>query len=57
MSETLLPTPKDWKICDFCGEVFSDTETIACYGCREYKGIMTIEEWEKYYGEQYDDRA
>jgi hypothetical protein len=57
MSETLLPTPKDWKICDFCEEVFSDTETIACYGCREYKGIMTIGEWEKYYGKQYDDRA
>jgi hypoxanthine phosphoribosyltransferase len=57
MSETLSPTPKDWKICSFCEEVSSDTETIVCYGCREYKGIMTIEEWEKYYGEQYDDRA
>lgn len=39
------------RICVFC-----DTATIlpVCVGCEEYKGIMTIAEWEDYTGETWE---
>ena len=37
------------KICCFCESTFSDDVRI-CGFCDEYKGIMTIKEFEEYYG-------
>lgn len=38
------------KICIFCG---NETNEMSCY-CGEYKGLMTIAEWEAYTGEKYE---
>ena len=40
------------RVCVFC-----DTPTTlpVCVGCEEYKGLMTIEEWEDYTGETWED--
>ena len=37
--------------------VYCDTETTLpyCAGCQEYKGLMTIEDWEAYTGEKWED--
>jgi len=42
----------DTKVCVFC-----DTATVryACPDCGEYKGLMSIEEWESYTGEVWED--
>lgn len=36
--------------------VFCDTETSLpyCAGCQEYKGLMTIAQWESYTGEVWE---
>lgn len=41
----------DLKVCVFC-----DTATVlpVCVGCEEYKGLMTVEEWEDYTGEVWE---
>jgi hypothetical protein len=39
------------KICCFC-EIELENHAIFCPNCLEYKGIMTIEEFENYYGER-----
>jgi hypothetical protein len=36
-------------ICCFCEKVYS-SETKFCFSCNEYKGLMTITEFDKYYG-------
>jgi hypothetical protein len=39
-------------VCVYCEEyVLAD----ACYRCNEYKGVMTIEEWEAYTGYMWED--
>ena len=48
----------DLKICVFCGEAASTLELGGremeyCHGCREYKGIMTVADWEEYTGEKW----
>ena len=42
----------DTKVCIFC-----DTATVrmSCPDCGEYKGLMSIEEWEDYTGEAWDE--
>lgn len=39
--------------------VFCSTEVIdeVCMTCKEYKGIMTVAEWEEYTGEVWDEDA
>jgi hypothetical protein len=37
------------KICCFCEIELSD-EALFCWHCQEYKGVMTITEFEEYYG-------
>ncbi len=39
------------KICCFC-EIELDNHAIFCPNCLEYKGIMTIKDFETYYGER-----
>lgn len=38
-------------ICCFC-ETEYESYTMMCYSCNEYKGLMTIADFEKYYGER-----
>lgn len=40
------------KVCVFCDQ---DTYMPACPTCLEYKGLMTIDEWESYTGETWED--
>ena len=42
----------DSKVCVYC-----DTLAVgyACRNCGEYKGLMTITEWESYTGEVWED--
>jgi hypothetical protein len=55
----IQPTPKDWIICAFCMTVmnpnYGEYDIISCPNCKEYKGLSTIAEWEKYSGELYDE--
>ena len=46
----ILDMEDDTKVCVYC-----DTETTLpyCAGCQEYKGLMTIAEWEDYTGETW----
>ena len=38
------------KVCVFC-----DSPAVSyCVGCQEYKGLMTIAEWESYTGETWE---
>lgn len=39
-------------VCGFCDQ---DTTLPFCALCKEYKGLMTIEEWETYTGEVWED--
>jgi hypothetical protein len=41
----------DTKVCCYC-----DCETVrmACPQCGEYKGLMSIEDWESYTGEVWE---
>ena len=38
-------------ICCFC-EIDLDTNAKFCWNCNEYKGVMTLADFEKYYGER-----
>jgi hypothetical protein len=40
------------RVCVFCDEL---TNTFYCSKCEEYKGLMTITEWEKYTGEVWEE--
>ena len=40
------------KVCIYCDTL---TDTFYCGGCNEYKGLMTIAEWEEYTGETWLD--
>jgi hypothetical protein len=40
------------RVCVFCDEL---TDTFYCSKCQEYKGLMTILEWEKYTGEVWEE--
>jgi hypothetical protein len=45
-------SPTSEFVCVYCEEyVLAD----ACYRCNEYKGVMTIEEWEAYTGYMWED--
>lgn len=39
------------RVCVFCD---TETHSPACRRCHEYKGLMTIDEWESYTGEVWD---
>lgn len=48
-----MNTAHDHKVCCFCdNEVGLDS--IVCFTCHEYKGIMTVEAYEDYLGGSYD---
>jgi hypothetical protein len=40
------------KVCVFCDAL---TSLPYCSSCEEYKGIMTITEWQAYTGEVWED--
>lgn len=42
----------DNRVCVFCDTL---TDLPYCVGCQEYKGLMTIAEWEAYTGETWED--
>jgi hypothetical protein len=39
-------------VCLFCT---TNVHNIFCQECMEYKGIMTMKEWEEYTGEVWED--
>ena len=39
-------------VCVYCDTL---TDTFYCATCQEYKGLMTIAEWETYTGEKWED--
>ena len=41
----------DVRVCVFCDQ---DTTSYACPSCGEYKGLMSIAEWESYTGEVWE---
>lgn len=41
----------DLKVCVFCDQ---DTRLPYCASCQEYKGLMTVQEWENYTGEVWN---
>ena len=41
----------DTMVCVFCDNEVHDTY---CHNCQEYKGLMTIAEWEAYTGEVWE---
>lgn len=43
---------EDIKVCVFCDAYAGD---FFCNQCNEYKGLMTIKEWEAYTGETWED--
>lgn len=57
MSQTIDRTTLDFlfeddsKVCVFCDEL---TTLPYCVGCQEYKGLMSIAEWEAYTGETWE---
>lgn len=50
MSEFEMPE----FVCVFCDREVSSGDK-ACYFCNEYKGIMTLAEWEDYTGEVWEE--
>jgi ribosomal protein L40E len=42
----------DTKVCVFCDTA---TNAMSCRDCGEYKGLMSIREWEEYTGEVWDE--
>ena len=42
----------DHKVCVFCDQA---TDLPYCPDCEEYKGLMTIAEWEDHTGETWED--
>ena len=52
------PVPQEWeilapsdKVCTFCDTM---VDGFICSDCGEYKGLMTIDEWEDYTGEVWE---
>jgi hypothetical protein len=41
----------DYMICVFCD---NSTQMPYCSQCQEYKGLMTVDEWEAYTGETWE---
>lgn len=41
----------DTKVCCYCD---NEVSGLACYNCGEYKGVMSIAEWEAYTGETWE---
>lgn len=41
----------DTKVCVYCD---CETARYACPSCGEYKGLMSIEDWESYTGEVWE---
>jgi len=39
------------KICCFCEKIYSN-EAIFCGFCNEYKGLMSVEEFDTIYGKE-----
>ena len=39
-------------MCVFCEGLLPDN-ALWCEPCKEYKGVMTIADFQKYYGEEY----
>lgn len=46
-----LDMEDDIKVCVYCD---TDTTLPYCTSCNEYKGLMTIAEWESYTGEVWE---
>ena len=42
----------DTKVCVYCDTA---TARMSCPDCGEYKGLMSIEDWESYTGEVWED--
>lgn len=42
----------DYKICVFCD---TPTSLYYCPPCNDYKGLMTVDEWEAYTGETWEE--
>jgi len=42
----------DTKVCVYCDR---ETARMACPDCGEYKGLMSIDEWESYTGEEWEE--
>lgn len=42
----------DLMVCVFCDNA---TDLPYCANCEEYKGLMTIEDWESYTGETWEE--
>ena len=42
----------DMRVCVYCDNA---TDSWTCHTCGEYDGLMTIEDWEAYTGETWDD--
>jgi len=38
-------------VCLYCAEVLSN---VMCFDCQDYKGVMTMKEWEDYTGEVWE---
>jgi hypothetical protein len=48
----MLVDDLDYMVCVFCDAA---TDFSYCRGCQEYKGLMTISDWESYTGEVWED--
>ena len=48
-----LSDSDDTLVCVFC-DCEVDADAFVCGCCREYKGIMTVSEWESYTGESWE---
>ena len=46
-----LITDPDTRVCVYCDEA---TLAYFCPRCNEYKGLMTVAEWESYTGEVWE---
>jgi hypothetical protein len=42
----------EFAICVFCDTA---TDLPYCTGCQEYKGLMTVSDWEAYTGETWEE--
>ena len=46
-----LSDDADYMICVFCD---TETDLPYCVGCQEYKGLMSVSDWESYTGEKWE---
>lgn len=44
---------EDSMVCVFCDTM---TDLDYCISCNEYKGLMTVSEWESYTGETWESQ-